>query len=66
MFVDMNHTTTGTNGLTVQAAAARAGVDTTTIREAIGRGELPATPRTTLTVQPADVDAWSAGSEDES
>jgi hypothetical protein len=49
-------------GLTIPAAALRAGVDQTAIREAIHRGEIPA--RQTFVVQPADVDTWAArGSE---
>lgn len=57
MFVDMNHTDTATNGLTVPAAAARAGVNQLTIRQAIHEGDLPAT--TVLYVAPSDLDAWT-------
>jgi hypothetical protein len=57
MFVDMNQINSTQNGLTVPAAAARAGVDQLTIREAINRGELIARQRLVLT--PADVDRWA-------
>lgn len=54
----MNHAMSHQTGLTVPAAAARAGVDQTAIREAIHRGEIPA--RQTLVVQSADVDTWAS------
>ena len=53
----MNPTTTQ-GGLTVQGAADRARVDTTTIRDAIASGELAARERFTLELKPADVDTW--------
>lgn len=60
MFVDMNPSNSPRTGLTVPAAAARAEVDTTAIRDAIGRGELPARERFTLVIDPSDLDAWNA------
>ena len=61
-FVDMNpHTTQG--GLTVQGAADRARVDTTTIRDAIAQGSLAAREIRILELHPADVDAWATSRE---
>ena len=57
MFVDMKTTEAPHVGITVPAAAARAGVDQLTIRDAVHRGDLP--HRVTVTIDPADVDAWA-------
>lgn len=55
----MNQTPTAPNGLTIPAAAARAGVNETTLREAISRGQIPTASRQVLVVHPADVDRWA-------
>ena len=59
----MNPTTTQ-GGLTVQGAADRARVDTSTIRDAIARGDLAATERRYFEIAPDDIDAWAADREE--
>lgn len=53
----MNRNNTAQNGLSVAAAAERAGVADVDLRDAINRGELNVSRR--VVIAPAEVDRWS-------
>jgi hypothetical protein len=53
----MNQNNTAQNGLSVAAAAERAGVAAEIIRGAISRGEIPTSRR--IVIAPAEVDRWA-------